>query len=100
MATIKESLFDAMYAAKQEVIDIARKPLKRKELQRKFQNAYDNAAGAKLEAEVRLAEQREDLKVYSLQAVINLKQEIKTQEATMDAIAAEYLEVFGTDINA
>lgn len=90
-----KNLFDTLYAAGQDVIDAARKPLAERQLRRKFQTAYDNAATAKLEAEVRVQELQENLKSYSLESVLRYKQEIADQEFTMAAIATHYEEMFG-----
>lgn len=96
MATTK--LFDALYAAGKDVIDAARKPLAERQLRRKFQTAYDNAATAKLEAEINIQKGQEDLSSYDLTKVIQLKESIKDAEYTMSAIADHYAEMFGESL--
>lgn len=91
-------LFDKLYAAGQDVIDAARKPLAERQLKRKFQTAYDTAATEKLESEVKVQTALEDMKAYDLNSVLMAKASIRDAEYTMTQIADHYAEMFGESL--
>lgn len=96
----EKSLFEKLYAAGSETIDLARKPLAERQLKRMFQTAYDNAVTARLEAEIKIADAQEDLKNYNLQKVLQSKKEIENADYTMKAISDHYVEMFGEALNS
>ena len=93
-----EGLFAKLYAAGQDVIDAARKPLAERKLRGTFKTAYDNAETQKLESEIKIGDLQADIKSYSLTEVLRLKEQIKDANYTMETIAAHYLEMFGETI--
>lgn len=98
MANQAEKLFDKLYAAGQDVIDAARKPLAERQLKRKFQTAYDNVVTTKLESELAVQSALENMKDYNLQRVLEAKAAIKDADYTMEQIAAHYAEMFGESL--
>jgi hypothetical protein len=101
MAEEKKSLFERIYGATKEVLDLAKKPLVKSNLKRKFRSAYDAAESQKIDSAAKLENLREELVKSGdkdnkgINDILAAKKLNSTLTAMQDDIKAEYDLIFG-----
>ena len=96
--TTKKTVFDVLYEKTDESIKALKKPLIKRQVTRKFTSAYDDAENNVLNANVELQEIRGNFGSFDVNAILEQKLIIEENETLQRLIAAEYKELFGTDI--
>lgn len=97
----EKSLFDSLYDATEEVMRKMKKPLARRKMKRLWQGAFDAAENEKISRQEKLTELRKKFQDFTgddVNAVIELKHEIKKLEAQQDIIRDEFKIMFGQDL--
>lgn len=98
MSGTKPRKFDALFnATKEEQLKGDKKMIETR-LRLQFQKTYDKAYGDVLNAQERLSDNERDLKSYDMSVAVTMLEEIKDREYSMQAIADEYLRMFGEEI--
>ena len=101
MSDEKKNLFEIIYGATKEVLDLAKKPIVKANLKRKFRGAFDAAASQKIDAAAKLQTLREELVKTGdkdnkgINDILVAKKLETTLTAMQDDIKAEYELIFG-----
>ena len=91
----KDSFFDKVYGASQEVKDALKKPFVEKKLKRTFESYIDAVEQKLLDAEGKLDKYRQNFENLDLNGLVNLLNEQKQYRVALEIVKEEYKVMFG-----
>lgn len=93
----KGGLFEKFYAAKQEILDAAKKPGIRRQVKRKLQSCFDDASNKIIEAEgvITKLRQEDNFQKYDVNAILEQRRVIQVAKELQALIKQEFEELFG-----
>ena len=97
---MEETLFDKLYKGTKETFDALKKPFIQRDLQRKVAAAIDNAANQKLDAQLKLMKNQENIQNYDLNEYLKNVATIDAAQVTVDRLKEHYKELFGVDYSS
>ena len=93
-----ESIFEKIYGAGQEALDLMKKPFVKRSLQRKFAAAYDDALNKEVESEKRISDHRAKFEDFDINAILEYKARIEKCQKLRDQIKDEFKIMFGEEM--
>lgn len=96
---MKESIFERMYNASEDLIKSGKKPFVKRQIRRKFQSAIDDADTSMIDLESQNKSEYEKFAKspddFNLDIIVENIQKIEQYRRTKDLLVVEYEKVFG-----